>query len=234
MRQRLKIVTCGAAMALLLGGCLEHAQMRLPVGLAEVNEQIALEGIGGWERGDLRAGSAYGSFKRTAIEEDADGGYVRRYIGGGTFSIEGPEIEGELSADCSYHEAEYDAGGISQPIDRFSYHCQFYRDGDPIDGALTLDEQPSRPGSFLSGRTRAGVVTLGGVTLDIRAVHEMDGGRVPTMDPIGYGFDLEGEPVAAVDINGGTKMISAPANGEHREIILAASIALSILWHQGA
>ena len=51
--------------------------------------------------------------------------------------------------------------------------------------------------------------------------------------PLGYAFEANGRQVGAVDLNGTKKTIYAPPSGPERELVIAASLALSILWDPG-
>ncbi|HZG46496.1 MAG TPA: hypothetical protein VEZ41_09565, partial [Allosphingosinicella sp.] len=102
-----------------------------------------------------------------------------------------------------------------------------------IRGGLLLKEVPTSR-SILAGRTRAGELEIGDLTLQVRAIHDMEGGSVPTGTPLGYAFHLGGRQIGAVDLNGDNKTIFAPAApGPAREAVLLASLALSVFWDPG-
>jgi hypothetical protein len=224
---------CGAAMAalgLLLSGCVREAEIAMPSDLRAASERIELAGLGGGERGSFRLGGSEGRFTRKSVQEQYDDGYVRK-SGGGSFTADGPEVGGALSARCAFDEAEQDSGILVHPIERLAYRCGFRR-GTEIKGELVLDEVPRGRG-LLAGRSRAGFLDYDGRRIGIRAIHDMEGGRMPTGTPLGYAFDVEGRQIGAVDLNGGDKTIYAPRAGPEREAVLAASLALSIFWDPG-
>lgn len=219
----------GAALA---GGCVRDAHIAMPADLQANTQRIELTGMGFGERGDFHLGSAPGTFTRRSLQTRLDDFYIQN-IGGGSFDVAAPEGTARLSGRCGFHEEEFDSGVIVAPGLRLAYGCEFARDGVPIPGGLLLREVPTSR-SILAGRTRAGELEVGGVTLQVRAIHEMEGGRVPSGSPLGYAFHLGGRQIGAVDLNGENKTIYAPAQpGPEREAVLLASLALSVFWDPG-
>ena len=87
----------------------------------------------------------------------------------------------------------------------------------------------------MAGRTRAGELRLGQLTVAIRPIHQAQGGGLPTDMPLGYAFDVGGRQIGAVDLNGTNKTIYAPRQpGSERDAVLMASLALSVFWDPGA
>ena len=219
--------------AALLGACVHEARIAMPADVAAQTERIELTGMGGWERGRFRLGASEGRFTRSASQARVDQLLVQN-VGGGSFDASGPDFGGALSARCGYHEAEIEAGAIAVPAARLAYGCEFDRDGRHLQGGLLLREVPTSRG-VLAGRTRAGELQVGDLTIGIRAIHQMEGGRLPSGTPLGYAFDIGGRQIGAVDLNGTDKTIYAPrAPGPEREAVLMASLALSIFWDPGA
>jgi hypothetical protein len=227
---RKSLLLCGVGlMSAALAGCVREARIATPSGLVAASEQIELE-MGNGERGRLRLGASEGRFTRQAIEESRDWGFETLRYGGGTFDVSGPEVGGGLAGTCGYDESERNLGSLAVADLRFAYRCRFARDGAPIEAGLILEEIPTRPGRLLSARTRTGEVHIDDMVVTIRAVHEMEGGGLPTGTPLGYAFDVDGRAIGAVDLNGSDKTIFAPRSGPERQAVLAASLALSILW----
>lgn len=216
--------------SLALAGCVREARIAMPGELAAA-ERIALTGMGGWERGSFRLGASEGRFTRAATSGEV-GGFTRN-AGGGTIRARGPELNGEVEAACRYDETELDSGLLTAPIGRLAYRCRFTRDGRPLDGGLVLAEVPTSR-SPLAGRSRAGTLDLDGRRLGIRAIHDMEGGALPSGTPLGYRFDVDGRPVGAIDLNGTDRTIYAPPSGPDRQAVLAAALALSIFWDPGS
>ena len=215
---------------LLLGGCVKEARIAMPSDLSASTQRIELTGMGGWERGDFQLGASPGRFVRAAYQESDDGGFTVRDVGGGSFEVIGPDVDGALAANCTFQRAQRDMVAFTLTNDPFAYRCRFSRDRQPIDAGLILEAIPRSPGKLLSGVTRAGEVHIDGAVVTIHAIHDMEGGRIPSGTPLGYMFDVEGRRIGAVDLNGGTKTIFAPPAGPERQAVLAASLALSILW----
>lgn len=233
MGKHLGLSGCFVLAAVLLAACVRDARIAVPSDLAAVSERIELTGMGNGERGSFRLGASEGRFTRSSLQEGYDGGFLKRDFGGGSFEVAGPEVGGTLSGRCEHERTERNVGALVVPDQRFAYRCGFERDGRPIEAGLILEAVPSRPDKLLSGITRAGEIHLGGHVLGIRPIHEMEGGRLPTGMPLGYAFDLDGRSVGAVDLNGADKTIYVPPSEPARETVIAASIALSILWDPG-
>lgn len=219
-----------ALVAISLPGCIRDAEIAMPYQLAAVSQRLELTGMGGGERGSFRLGASSGKFTRSSYQHTSYDGFLVRNSGGGTFAAAGAEFGGELSGQCKFDEEERNAGIVVVPALRFAYRCRFQRDGQPIRAGLILEEVPRSPGKLLSGRTRAGELHIDDKVVGIRAIHDMKGGRMPTGTPLGYMFEVDGRQIGAVDLNGGDKTIFAPQSGPEREVVLAASLALSILW----
>jgi hypothetical protein len=219
----------GAALA---SGCVRDARIAMPADVQARTERIELTGMGFGERGDFHLGSAPGTFTRRSLQTRLDDFYVQN-IGGGSFDVAAAEGGARLSGRCGFHEEEFDTGVVVAPGMRLAYGCEFARDGAPIRGGLLLKEVPTSR-SILAGRTRAGELEIGDLTLQVRAIHDMEGGSVPTGTPLGYAFHLGGRQIGAVDLNGDNKTIFAPAApGPAREAVLLASLALSVFWDPG-
>jgi hypothetical protein len=229
MRVRLLIAAALAASA--LTGCVREARMATPADLQARTEQLEISGMGYGERGDFTLGASQGRFARLAMQ--TGDGFVVDNVGRGSFDIAGPELGGRVTAICGSHERAIDIGALVATRDRLAYGCEFERDQVPLRGGLLLSEVPTSR-SLLAGRTRAGELQIGDVRIGIRAIHDMEGGRIPSRTPLGYAFDIDGRQIGAVDLNGGDKTIYAPRTpGAEREAVLMASVALAIFWDPG-
>lgn len=229
---KIGIALASAVAAVALAGCVRDAQIAVPSDLRAGSERIEVTGIGGFQRGTFRLGASQGSFRRSAGQEAFDDGYVSN-AGSASFNVDGPELGGPLSADCGFQQGEIDAGIAILPADRFTFHCGFHRGSEASKGELILRAVPRSPGRLLSGISRAGELNFEGRRIGIRAIHDMEGGKLPSGTPLGYMFDIGGRQIGAVDLNGGDKIVYAPPPGPEREAVLAASLALSILWDPG-
>ena len=223
------------APALLLGaaltGCTE-AHIAMPSDVAANTERLELTGMGGWQEGRFRLGHSEGRFSRRATQTTLFDTFVRN-AGGGTFEIIGPEVDGGLVGRCGFDEREVNLRIVVVPDGRLTYTCRFDRNGRQVDGGLFLAEVPNGSG-LLAGRTRAGELQMGQLTVGIRPVHHAQGGGLPAGMPLGYAFDIAGRQIGAVDLNGTNKTIYAPrAPGPERDAVLMASLALSVFWDPG-
>lgn len=229
---KVKLLIMGALAATTLTGCVREAQIAMPADLQASTERLEIAGMGYGERGDFTLGASHGQFTRLSLQ--TGDGFVVDNVGRGRFEVAGPELGGRVSATCGFHERELDMGAVVATRDRLAYGCNFERDRVPLPGGLLLAEVPTS-GSVLAGRTRAGELQIGDLRIGIRAIHDMEGGRLPSGTPLGYAFDIGGRQIGAVDLNGGDKTIYAPrAAGPEREAVLMASLALSIFWDPGA
>lgn len=218
-----------AAGSVVLSGCTGGANIAISPSLAASTERLSLRGMGGGERGAFQLGSSEGRFTRNARQDVHGRGLTVRNYGGATFKAGGPEFGGQLEAMCDFEEEEHNVGAVTVAGLRFAYRCAFRRSG-VLSGGLVLEEVPTNPGKILSGRTRAGEVHLNGKVLNIRPIHRLEGSRLAGGTPVGYAFDIEGKEVGAVDLNGLNKSVYAPPPGQLREAVVAASLALSVLW----
>jgi len=216
-----------------LTGCVSDARIAMPAGIQSKSEVLRLTGMGGWQDGRFRLGTSEGRFTRRATKSTILNSFVRN-AGGSSFEVTGPELGGSAGGRCGFEEREINAGVATLPNGRLTYNCAFQNDGQPVDGGLFLAEVPNGHG-IMAGRTRAGELRLGQLTVGIRPIHHFQGGRLPTGMPLGYAFDVGGRQIGAVDLNGINKTIYAPRQpGSERDAVLMASLALSVFWDPGA
>jgi len=226
------MLLAAALAATALTGCVREARIAMPSDVQARTERIELTGMGGWERGDFRLGASQGRFTRRSLE--ADDGFFVDHVGTGSFEIAGSELGGHVSATCGFHEQQVDMGVVVATNARLAYGCEFERDRVRIPGGLLLAEVPASRG-LLAAPTRAGELEIGDLRIGIRAIHDMEGGGLPSGSPLGYAFDIDGRQIGAVDLNGTDKTIYAPRTpGPEREAVLMASLALSVFWDPGA
>lgn len=222
-----------ASTLLLLAGCVGSARIAIPGDVQASTEQLKLTGMGGWQDGHFRLGASEGKFSRRLAQTKFLGAFVRN-SGGGSFELVGPELGGIAGGRCGFDEREIDTGLAVVPSGRLTYHCDFQRDGRPVEGGLMLAEVPHGHGPF-SGRTRAGEFRLGQLIVGVQPIHRAAGGGLPVGTPLGYAFLVEGRQIGAVDLNGTNKTIYAPRNaGPERDAVLMASLAMSVFWDPGS
>lgn len=208
-----------------LSGCVKEARIAMPSDVAPRTDRVELRGMGAGTRGDFDLGGAPGRFVRGAGR--ASGFGLVHKGGGGRFSVAGPA--GELSGGCDFREDKVELSTSVQVTARpFAYRCDFERDGRPIDALLTLDEARGGAAAFRYART--GTLSFEGQRIGIKSIHHFEGGKLPTLTPLGYAFEVGGGQIGAIDLNGGDKILFVPRDPRQREAVLAASLALAILW----
>lgn len=216
----LPLLFCTAALA----AC-APAQMRLSDTLAAA-ERVEFAGITGWERGEFRAGDYAGGYERSAERIGFD--VVRENRGHSAFVIEGPEISSTIEGHCRMREGSLDFG-IVEVIDRkMAYRCEFTAEGRPIPAYLELQESHA---NVWRPYARRGEIVLGGEVVQLRSVHDIVGGKLPTGAPIGYVFEQDGREVGAVELNGRPALI-VPAGTDPglRRTLTVAALALGVFW----
>jgi hypothetical protein len=227
-----KVMAAAALVAAsIVSGCVRDAEIALPSDLRASAERIELTGMGPFPSGSFRLGLSQGRFTRSAGTERRLDTFVSNF-GGGSFVAHGADFGGQVAGRCGFDEKEVDIGIAVLPTERLYYGCSFSRQPGGTSGGLMLTEVPTS-GSILAGRTRAGQVAYGPLRLEVRAIHDMEGGRLPSGTPLGYAFFDRGRQIGAVDLNGLDKTIFAPRSGLEREAVLAASLALSVFWDPG-
>jgi hypothetical protein len=209
--------------ALTTSGCVREAQIRMPEGLAAQSDVLELMGMGGRRHGTFRLGSDTGEFTRGADRIGIFDPLLVRNSGGGNFRIllAGQSLEGE----CNYRAEQVTVGVISAPTRPFTYRCRFSRGGRPLDATLSVRAVVDAVGKD----ERRGFLDFEGRRFTLRSVHRDIGGGLPTRAPLGYVFELDGRPVAAIDLNGPNKTLYL-TRGPDRDAAIAGSLALAILW----
>jgi hypothetical protein len=215
-----------AVLAAGLGGCVREARMATPSALAADGERLELSGMGGGTSGSFSLAGASGRFTRSAESVSWPG--AKRNRGGGSFELSAGE--GQLAGECRFRRGEAVAGPIAVTTRPFAYACDFFRGGRPIDAELVVGEARESAGSRLSKEERRGTLFFEGRRYDLRSVHKDAGGGLATAAPLGYLIEAEGRPVGAVDLNGTNKTLIAPRDPAEREAVIAAGLALSVLW----
>jgi hypothetical protein len=227
MSSKVKAVAAIAGV-MALSGCIEEAHIASPSAVASSTERLELRGMGGARKGNFELGSSSGEFMRSSRELGGFG-FVDK-AGGGSFTLTGPLVDGELSGRCRFHEQEVSLGSnvsvLSAPV---IYSCVFDRGGRPIEADLVL-EQASDSAAAMARYERKGELRFEGQRIALRSIHHFEGGKLPTRTPLGYSFSENGREIGAIDLNGGNKTIFAPRDQRQREAIVAASLALSVFW----
>jgi hypothetical protein len=219
------------AAAVSLSACsIREGRIAMPPHLSTSTERLDLRGMGGGTRGNFNLAGAYGRFTRSAERLAIFDPLFVRNSGGGSFRLEHSQLGPDLSGRCRYREREVNAGPISVIPRRMVYHCDFAREGRPIDAELILEDPKGALGTVHGRAERDGMLVFEGLRIGIRSIHRDQRGGLPAPTALGYLFDIDGYEMGAVDLNGINKTIYAPRSPLEREAVLAASLALSVFW----
>jgi hypothetical protein len=220
-------LSLAAIAALSASACaIRPAEMARPASLTTASA-TPITGIGGGERGSFAIGQNSGQFERSA-QELSFFGLFNMKDGGVNFSLQGADFAQGLQAACTMRERSVTIDIVEFKPAPMALGCDLRLAGQPVPAVLEIQE--SAP-DFTNRQQRRGVVMIDGVRLDIRSVHDMDGGILPAAQPLGYVFERDGVAIGGVDINGGPAMIETAGltPADHKAIMLA-SVALSVFW----
>jgi hypothetical protein len=217
--------------SLALSACsVREARIGVSPALAGSTEQIELTGMGAGQRGDFRLAGSSGTFTRSAERLGIFDPLLVRHRGGGQFQLGALQGTADLAGRCSYREGIVQAGPLSITPDRLVFHCDFARDGRPIDASLVIADPASSWGAMHGRHERNGMLVYEGREIAVRSIHRDGGGGLPSPNALGYSFSVDGREIGAVDLNGLNKTLYVPSTGPDREAVIAASVALSTFW----
>jgi hypothetical protein len=220
-------LSLAAIAALSASACaIRPAEMARPASLTTASA-TPITGIGGGERGSFTIGQNSGQFERSA-QELSFFGLFNMKDGGVNFSLQGADFAQGLQAACTMRERSVTIDIVEFKPAPMALGCDLRLAGQPAPAVLEIQEAAP---DFTNRQQRRGVVMIDGVRLDIRSVHDMDGGILPAAQPLGYVFERDGVAIGGVDINGGPAMIETAGltPADHKAIMLA-SVALSVFW----
>lgn len=218
----------------LTGGCaaIRPAQMMLPENLATAQaERVRIEGVGGHRRGEFTSGEYRGRFERSATRLAFFDTLYESRNGTVRFDVTGPGLGGTIGARCRMRERTVTLGIVGFTPKPMAYRCEFDVDGRPFAARFELQEAGSGGGSLLMKRGRRGEIAFDRVILRIESVHSVEGSPLSLATPIGYRFDVDGQPVGAVELNGSPVVFLAPGIGSgERHAVWMAAFALALFW----
>jgi hypothetical protein len=225
-------VTLGGVSTLLLlalGACsaIQPAKMSVPEPLTRQLSVIEIEGIGGGTSGQFQIADRSGQFKRSAsrlqIFDIYDGRSARV-----DFHFDG------IDAKCRAKERQLNLSYLNFSPKPMAYGCDFFRGGERLASRFEVQEAREGIGGALNQASRRGELLLGENILQIRSIHALQGSPMKTRMPIGYVFELDGEPAGAVEINGGARiMYSSDYPADIQRAVELAALALGLLWDPG-
>jgi hypothetical protein len=207
---------------------LPAAEMAQPRALEDAVIQQAT-GIGSGRTGDFAAGAWRGSFvrsdERLSVFEPAfeqRGGAVR-------FDLTGPNLNGQITADCHVRERSVGAAFVTVAIEPMVYRCTFQHEGRTLPARFEVRAASREPDSLIARRT--GEIAFDRAIVQIRSVHRIQGARLPSATPTGYEFLRDEAPIGSVALNGDPRnRMAASATVDERRAMLIASIALGLVW----
>lgn len=210
---------------------LDVARMQLPEGL-EVSQRLHASGYGGKNRGRFALGDYRGDFTRIESRFALFDPLYAANRGKSSFALEGPGIEGAITAECRFKEGVVTVGVLTFDAKRLAYVCEI-ADGAGAIGNLTLGE-PKLSGfkeRMLARATRRGLLQLGDVTIGVESVHHYERSKLSSQAPVGYVLTFDSQPVAALELTDSdpTFLLGAGLTPELRRSVLIAALGLSVL-----
>jgi hypothetical protein len=209
---------------------IKPARMALPEALGADParfEELALQGIGGKARGDFRAGDAGGRFERSASRLELFDASLNFDRASASYTLQ-REGAAPVQAECRARRNEVQRGVLALPVRPFTVDCD-WRDG----GKLKLDADLLAAGG--TQEARKGRYEGGGVVLELRSVHQLQGTKWPLSQPAGYALLQDGVAVGALDLTGVTPRLVRPRAGTpQHDAVTRAALALALLWDPAA
>ena len=229
MMRRL-VVACLFAAVVLPGCSIRSAKIAVTPELAASAERIELTGMGAGRSGNFQLGQSTGTFTRSADRLGIFDPLLVKHRGGGAFRLQEFPSGSDLSGRCSYREAVVNTGPVSITPGRFVFHCDFARDGHPIDASLVIADPKPAMGALHGRDERTGTLVYQGRVVAVRSIHRDIAGGLPNATALGYSFSVDGKEIGAVDLNGLNKTLFVPQSGMEREAVILGSVALSTFW----
>jgi hypothetical protein len=156
---------------------------------------------------------------------------VENRSGLSSFTLAGPEIDGQIEAQCTMRERNINIGDIAFMLRRMAYGCEFTTNGRPFPARFEIQEAREGIAGALMKKERRGEIALDREVLQIRSVHGLEGSPIQMATPIGYVFEREGRIVGAVELNGTPRMfVPRDADVAVRRAVIAGSMALAVFW----
>jgi len=225
-----------AALALLVPVAsfgLESAAMALPADFAAAAVRLPVEGYGGANRGRFRIDSYGGEFTRIESRLGIFDPLYASNRGTASFSLNGPDTEGTVMADCRFKQNVATIGVVTFDPKKFGFTCELTGQGNFLPARLTLS-QP-RPDGFrqrlLARDTRRGIAEFPSTSIEIESVHAYAGSRLQSPTPVGYLLKLDSRVVGALELTDvNPTVFLANELTEHQRLpTLLAAIAVSLL-----
>lgn len=229
MKQALLAMT--VVLAIGAAGCsVRVAQIPLPPAILATTEPLAVTGLGAGRGGTFALQGVEGRFSRGADRLGILDPLLVSRTGGVRFSHPGSPTLPELAGGCRYSQGNMTIGPVAVQHRRMTYQCEIVGGPGTSRTVLELRDPNSALGTLHGRHERTGFVVHAGVRLDLKSLHHDAGGGLPSPQPIGYRMTHEGREVGAIGFNGTGRTIHAPRAGPERDAVIAAGLALAILW----
>lgn len=217
---------CGLALSALamLAGCagVQPARMLAPEGLPADAQRLTLDGLGGGTTGRVAVDGVEGRFTRSASRLGLLNGRIERDRVG--LQIDWP-AGGADGASCQGRQLTVSGGILAAAAQRFAWSCE-WAGRAPARLALAAPDATVGPRQAREGRYEAG-----GLALDIRSEHRLQGTPLPLAQPAGYVFRHQGRVVGALDLAGGTPQLWRPAGPDDlQQAVTRSALVLALLW----
>lgn len=222
-----------AAVVTMLTGCgmVRSAEMALPAFATPV-ERLELTGLGGWTSGSFQMAGYSGRFSRRESRLGLFDPYFVSNRGGSSFVVTGPDLVGQVEAECGMIRNTVNVKSISVDVSKMIYRCAFALDGQPLNADFRLVDSIDSVEAMMSVSERRGEVLLNGTRLTVRSTNRIVGSSLPTETPIGYVMEWAGAPMGAVELNGSEPVLYLPVGTDPdvRGAVILAAVSLSVFW----
>lgn len=218
-------------------GALATARMVLPADFTGYSARIELAGFGGHNKGSysfsLPAGTHYsGEFRRGESRLGIMDPLLVRNKGRGSFSYREPGSDLHIEAKCEFSKFTINVDNVTFDPKKVAYGCEFRSDSALLGARLHIG-QPKRQGmkqKFLARDLRAGEAVHFDQYLTFESVHDYQGTKVASQQPVGYVLRSGDRVVAAVELtdwNPGL-YLAADLSTELQRSVLLTALAIAV------
>jgi hypothetical protein len=229
-----RIAAVALALALPIAAVgLNTAAMQLPADFAPTAVRLPVDGYGGANRGRFSIDRYSGQFTRIESRLAVFDPVYASNRGSASFTLEGPDLGGSISAECRFKQNVVTAGIVTFDPKKFAFVCDIEGSELLPDGQLTLGEpRPEGLRQRLAARaSRRGLAEFGSIEIEIESVHQYAESRIVAPTPVGYLLSVDsvvGGALELTDINP-TIFVADSLDEQNRLAILTAAIAVSLL-----
>ncbi|MBT8079997.1 MAG: hypothetical protein KJO31_15570 [Gammaproteobacteria bacterium] len=216
---------------------LATARMVLPAEFTGQSARIELAGFGGHNKGSysltLPAGTHYGGeFRRSESRLGIMDPLLVRNKGRGSFSFGEPGSESHIEAKCEFAKFSINVDVVTFDPKKVAYGCEFRSASELLAARLHIG-QPKRQGvkqKFLARDLRAGEAVLFDQYLTFESVHDYQGTKLASQQPVGYVIRSGDRVAAAVELtdwNPGL-YLAADLSADLQRAVLVTALAIAV------